>query len=115
MEIHSLEMELSSKTMELQKCEAELSSKSFELQTAKTECRVYKQHVSDMAEQSSLKKYQTSIPLPDKQNKKMLGGSITELSFLYSTSLKQELGIPKSTVNDTIKRYKKTGSATPEK
>ncbi|GBB87095.1 hypothetical protein RclHR1_13550013 [Rhizophagus clarus] len=71
-EIHSLETELSSKTMELQKCEAELSSKLFELQTAKTKCGVYKQHVSDMAEQSSLKKYQTLIPLPDKQNKEML-------------------------------------------
>ncbi|CAB4410055.1 unnamed protein product [Rhizophagus irregularis] len=72
-EIYSLEMELSSKTMELQKCEAEFSSKSFNLQTAKTECGVYKQHVSDMAEQSSLKKYQMSILLPEKQNKKMLG------------------------------------------
>ncbi|RGB23112.1 hypothetical protein C1646_774994 [Rhizophagus diaphanus] len=71
MEIYSLKSKLSSKTLELQKCEAELSSKSFELQTAKTECGVYKQHVSDMAEQSSLKKYQTSIPLPDKQNKEI--------------------------------------------
>ncbi|EXX80000.1 hypothetical protein GLOIN_2v1768311 [Rhizophagus irregularis DAOM 181602=DAOM 197198] len=53
-EIHSLESKLSSKTLELQKCEAEISSKSFELQTAKTECGVYKQHVSDMAEHPHL-------------------------------------------------------------
>ncbi|CAB4382097.1 unnamed protein product [Rhizophagus irregularis] len=88
-EIHSLESKLSSKTLELQKCEAEISSKSFELRTAKTECGVYKQHVSDMAEQSSIKKYQTQSPFPEKQNKETLGGGITELSFLYSTSLKR--------------------------
>ncbi|CAB4479572.1 unnamed protein product [Rhizophagus irregularis] len=59
--------------MEIQTLEVELSSKSFELQTVKTECGVYKQHVSDMAEQSLITKYQTLIPFPEKQNKEMLG------------------------------------------
>ncbi|CAB4376412.1 unnamed protein product [Rhizophagus irregularis] len=75
--------------MKIQTLEAELSSKSFELQTVKTECGVYKQHVSDMAEQSLITKYQTSIPFPEKQNKEMLGGGISELSFLYPASVKR--------------------------
>ncbi|PKY49311.1 hypothetical protein RhiirA4_465245 [Rhizophagus irregularis] len=46
-----------------------LEQQSFELQTVKTECGVYKQYVSDMAKQSMITKYQTSIPFPEKQNK----------------------------------------------
>ncbi|CAB5376299.1 unnamed protein product [Rhizophagus irregularis] len=37
------------------------------------------------------------------------------LSGIKQCIISEELGVPKSTVNDTIKRYKKTGSATPEK
>ncbi|CAG8694990.1 hypothetical protein GLOIN_2v1773302 [Rhizophagus irregularis DAOM 181602=DAOM 197198] len=58
--------------------------------TAKTECGVYKQHASDMTEQSSIKKYQTQIPFSEKRNKEMLGGSVTRSSFLYSTSDKRK-------------------------
>ncbi|CAG8635624.1 14660_t:CDS:2, partial [Rhizophagus irregularis] len=65
-----------------------LEQQSFELQTVKTECDVYKQHVSDMAEQSLITKYQTSILFPEKQNKEMLEGGISELSFLYPASVK---------------------------
>ncbi|RGB38852.1 hypothetical protein C1646_665069 [Rhizophagus diaphanus] len=88
-EMHNLESKLASKSLELQKCEAELSSKSFEIQAIKTECDVYKQHVSDIAEQSSIKKYQMQSPFPEKQNKETIGGGVTELSFLCTTSLKR--------------------------
>ncbi|CAG8745043.1 9072_t:CDS:2 [Rhizophagus irregularis] len=37
------------------------------------------------------------------------------LSGTKQIDISVQLGIPASTVNDTIKRYKKTGSATPEK
>ncbi|CAB4392281.1 unnamed protein product [Rhizophagus irregularis] len=37
------------------------------------------------------------------------------LSGIKQCIISEELGVSKSTVNDTIKRYKKTGSATPEK
>ncbi|CAG8736337.1 22277_t:CDS:1, partial [Rhizophagus irregularis] len=37
------------------------------------------------------------------------------LSGIKQCIISEELGVPKSTVNDTIKRYKKTGFATPEK
>ena len=37
------------------------------------------------------------------------------LSGTKQTVISTQLGIPSSTVNDTIRRYKKTGSAIPEK
>ncbi|CAG8675119.1 15554_t:CDS:1, partial [Funneliformis caledonium] len=37
------------------------------------------------------------------------------LSGIKQTVISTQLGIPTSTVNDTIKRYKETGSAIPEK
>ena len=52
----------------------------------------------------------------------MFGNELSETHIIgsYLSGIKQciiseELGVPKSTVNDTIKRYKKTGSATSEK
>ncbi|CAB5215381.1 unnamed protein product [Rhizophagus irregularis] len=78
-EIHILKSKLSSKTLVL-------SSKSFELQVLKTKCGVFKQHLADTVEQSLMKKYQL---LPEKQNNEMLGGGITELTYLYSTSVKR--------------------------
>uniref|UniRef100_U9UM88 Uncharacterized protein n=1 Tax=Rhizophagus irregularis (strain DAOM 181602 / DAOM 197198 / MUCL 43194) TaxID=747089 RepID=U9UM88_RHIID len=75
--------------IELQNCEAELSSKSFELQTLKTGCGVFKQYVSNMVKQSSIKKYHTQSPIPENQNKETLGAGITGYSFLYSASVKR--------------------------
>lgn len=100
-----LEFKLISKTLELQKCEIELFSKSFELQKVKIKCDAYKQHATDMAEQSLIKKYHIiplAVPLegithlsksqlqnsiPKKWDKEMLGDGIAKIS-LYSASVK---------------------------
>lgn len=50
--------------------------------------------------------------LSEAQRERIIGAY---LSGTKQTVISTQLGIPSSTVNDTIRRYKKTGSAIPEK